>query len=68
MDFIIKTVGLRDLATLVIATEQADVLRVAQLEAEEVLESLHRVVAAVDEVADEDVACVGHLATHAEKF
>lgn len=51
-----------------IATEQADVLRVAQLEAEEVLESLHRVVAAVDEVADEDVACVGHLATHAEKF
>lgn len=41
---------------LVVATEEEDVVGVAQLEAEEEHDGFERVVAAVHEVPDEDVA------------
>lgn len=40
----------------VVAAEEGDAVRVLDLEAQQVLESLDRVVASVNEIADEDIA------------
>ena len=58
----IESVDAGNTAGLVITTEKGDAVGELQLEAEEELESLDRVVATIDEVTHEDVAGVGDLA------
>ena len=64
--FIIEAVDGSDLASLVVASEESDMGRILKLEAEEQLEGLDRVVAAVYEVTHEDVAGVRDLSSFVE--
>ncbi len=51
-----------------VAAEKRDGLRVAHLETEQQLQCLHTVVAAIDEVAHEDVPGLGNVTAHAEEL
>ena len=51
-----------------VSSEESDAVWVLQLEAEEQLEGLDRVVTAINEISHEDVACVGNLTTLFEEF
>ncbi len=59
---VVEAVHLRDLARLVVAAYQRDAVRIAHLERKQQQERLHRVEAAVDEIAQEEVIGLG---THA---
>lgn len=63
-----KAVNLRDLPTLVVATEQMDAVGVPRLVAQQQTHRLHRVVAAVDVVAHEKVVRVRWLASDLEEL
>lgn len=56
VDLIVEAVDGGDLAGLVVAAEESDAFGVLDLEAEEVLEGLDGVVAAINKISDEDVA------------
>ena len=55
VDLLVESILEGDLAGLVVATEEGDVLGELQLQQDEVLDRLHRVVSPVHEVAHEDV-------------
>ena len=63
---IVEAVDGRDLASLVVASEESDMGRILKLEAEEQLKGLDRVVAAVYKVSHEDVAGVRDLSSFVE--
>lgn len=63
-----EAVNLCDLSTLVVATEQVDAVGVPRLVAQQQTDRLHRVVAAVDVVAHEEVVRVGRLASDLEEL
>ena len=65
---VVEAVDLSDLARLVVAPDERDAVRVAHFEREQQQEGLHRVEAAVDEVAQEQVVGLGHVAAHAEQL
>lgn len=65
---IVEPVDRRDLPRLVVASQQRDVCWVLHLEAEEQLEGLDRVEAAIDEVTHEDVPGIWNLTAFIEKF
>ena len=56
VDLILKSVNSSDLSGLVVASQESDSIRVFDLQAEQVLESLYRVIAPIHEISDEDVA------------
>mmetsp|Transcript_74211 Transcript_74211/g.172137 ORF Transcript_74211/g.172137 Transcript_74211/m.172137 type:complete len:242 (-) Transcript_74211:52-777(-) len=66
--FVKEAVDLCDLATLVVAAEESDALLIADLVKEHEGHRLHRVVAAVNIVAEEEVVCLWHGAADAEEL
>mmetsp|Transcript_33163 Transcript_33163/g.105757 ORF Transcript_33163/g.105757 Transcript_33163/m.105757 type:complete len:344 (+) Transcript_33163:85-1116(+) len=65
---VIKAVHLRDLPRLVVAPQQRDPVRPASLEQQQQRHRLDRVVAAVDEVAHEDIARLRARASAVEQL
>ena len=64
----VETVDGGDTTGLVVTSEESDAVRPLQFEAEEELEGLNGVVAAIDEITHEDVAGVGDLTALFEKL
>ena len=65
---VVEAVHLCDLPRLVVAADQRDAVGVANLEREQQQEGLDRVEAAVDEIAHEEIVCVGHVAADLEEL
>ena len=65
---IVETVHLRDLSSLVVASQEGDAVRVTGLQSEEQLDGFYTEVAAVDVVSHENVFGVGHIASDAEQL
>mmetsp|Transcript_123539 Transcript_123539/g.360766 ORF Transcript_123539/g.360766 Transcript_123539/m.360766 type:complete len:214 (-) Transcript_123539:283-924(-) len=61
-----EAVDLRDLATLVVAAEQGDALLIAHLVQEHQGHGLHRVVATINVIAEEEVVGLWHRSTDAK--
>lgn len=66
--FIVEAVDLRHAARLVVAADERDPLRVADLECEQKQERLDRVEAAIDKVSHEDVISLRALTADAEQL
>lgn len=66
--FVVKTVDLRDLTTLVIAPDQGDPLRVPHFQGKEEQEGLDGVVSSVHEVAKEEVIPLWAVPAHFEQL
>lgn len=66
--FVVEAVHGRDLPRFVVAADERDAVWVAHFEAEEEEEAFERVEAAVDEVAHEEVVCVGDVTADAEQL
>lgn len=65
---IVETVHLRDLSSLVVASQEGDAIRVTGLQSEEQLDGFYTEVAAVHVVSHENVFGVGHVASDAEQL
>ena len=65
---IVKTIHLTDLATLMIAAQKRDAVRVANLEAEEQQARLHTVIATIHVIAHKEVVYAGTVPTNTEKL
>lgn len=65
---VVEAVNLSDLAGFVVTSNKTDAGRILDLEEEKEKEGLDGVVAAIDEIAHEDVVCVGDVAADTEKF
>lgn len=65
---VVETVHLRDLASLMVATEQSDAIRVARLQRKEQLDTFDAEVAAIHVVAHENVFGVRHISAETEKL
>jgi len=65
---VVEAVDLRDLARFVVAADERDAVRVADFEREEEKERFDAVEAAVDEVAQEEVVGLWHVAADAEQL
>ena len=65
---IVEAVDSGDLPGLVVASEESDVRRVLEFEAQKKLEGLNRVVTAVHEITHENVSSVWDLSAFVEKF
>ena len=65
---VVEAVHRRDLSCLVVAAEKSDMSRILQLEAEQQLEGLDGVVAAINEVSHENVSGVWNLTSFLEEF
>lgn len=68
VDFVIEAVGARSLPGLVVSSKESNAVRVVDLEEEEEFHGFNGVVAAVDEISDEDVRLVGDFATDSEQL
>mmetsp|Transcript_7380 Transcript_7380/g.14678 ORF Transcript_7380/g.14678 Transcript_7380/m.14678 type:complete len:240 (-) Transcript_7380:294-1013(-) len=66
--FVVKAINLSDLPTFVVATDERDPVRIADLEGQEEEEGLHGVVAPVDKVPKEEVVLVGTFAADLEQL
>lgn len=66
--FIVEAINLSNLPTFVVATDERNPVRVADLEGQEEEEGLHGVVAPVDKVAKEEVVLVGTFAADLEQL
>ena len=62
--FVVEAIHLSNLPALVISSDKRNSFGVPNLEGQQKQESLHGVVAAIDEVSHEEVIGVGALATH----
>jgi hypothetical protein len=67
-DFLVKPVILGYLSRLVVAPQQGYFVWVHRLQAEQVLDSLHRIVAAVHKVPDEYIVFVRQLSALIKQF
>jgi hypothetical protein len=65
---VVETIDGRDLPRFVIASNERDPVRIANLQAKKQQERLERIEAAVDEIAHEEVICVRYVAAHAEEL
>lgn len=65
---IVEAVDLSDLARLVVAAQQRNLLRIPRLEYQEQGKGLQAVVSSVNKVTHEDVVCVGQLTSCAEEL
>ena len=65
---VVEAVHLRDLASLVVATEQRDAVGVARLQGEEEFDTLHAEVAAIHVVAHENVFGIWHISAETEQL
>jgi len=65
---VVETVHLGDLACLVVSSEQSDMARVLQFEAEEILEGLNGIEPAIDKITHEDVAGVWDVTALVKEF
>ena len=65
---VVETVHLRDLASLVVATEQRDAVGVARLQREEQLDTLDAEVTAIHVVTHENVFGIWHISAETEKL
>lgn len=61
--FVVKAIDLCDAGTLVVATQEKNVFRVADFKAEQEQKGLDRLLASVDVVTQEKVVCCGWHAT-----
>mmetsp|Transcript_6233 Transcript_6233/g.18937 ORF Transcript_6233/g.18937 Transcript_6233/m.18937 type:complete len:205 (-) Transcript_6233:40-654(-) len=66
--FVIETIHLCDLTTFVVASNESDAVRVANLESEKQEEGFDTVEASIDKVAHEEVVRVRTLATDLEEL
>jgi hypothetical protein len=65
---VVKAVHLSDLPTLVVASNQSDLVRVAHLECQQEQKGLHGVEATIDEVSHEKVVRAWTLPSYLEQF
>lgn len=65
---VVESVDLRDLTGLVVAAQDGDSFSVADLQSDQQRHCLHRVVAAIDVVAHEQVVCVGRSSAYSEQL
>ena len=66
--FNLKAVDLSDLARFMIASQQVEPVRVAQFKQYQVRDCLYRRRSPVDIITQEEVVCVGHLATNPKQL
>jgi hypothetical protein len=60
---VIKSIHGGDLSGFVVSSEQSDVSWILELEAEQKLECLNRIITSVDKVSHEDVSCIWDLSS-----
>mmetsp|Transcript_25081 Transcript_25081/g.45376 ORF Transcript_25081/g.45376 Transcript_25081/m.45376 type:complete len:216 (+) Transcript_25081:402-1049(+) len=65
---VVEAVDLGDLSALVVAADEGDAIGIAYLQSEEEEEGFDAVVAAVDEVSEEEVVFVGTFTSDFEEF
>ena len=65
---IVKTIHLTDLATLVIAAQKRDAVRVANFQAEEQQARLHTVIATIHIIPHKEVVYTGTIPANTEKL
>lgn len=66
--FVVKSVHLRDLTGFVIAADEGDPIGIPHFQCQEEQEGFDGVIAAVDEVSQEEVVFVGAFSPHFEEF
>lgn len=66
--FIVESINLGDLPRLMVATNEDDLIRVANFQRQEKEEGFNAVVATIDKVAQEEVVCLGNIAPHFEEL